>query len=197
MKESNNPVSRLTHQQNIELELLHSVLDDGEATYPWNPYDPMAIAYVDNLQKEGTAEALSEEEFDSKWDQVSQLAAQLWETPSDSLLVALAQKFGTRMPANLLKQLAGTAQAVSQNGCALIDQLIDVTQAVLDSWETDDLKVMARPLAMAMRGGEDEILEITLRSIRSIDWEDLSEIEQARLSLVAARYALGEISEEA
>lgn len=196
MKESTNPGSRLTHQQRLQLELLHSVLDDDAATYPWNPQDPAAIAYLDRLQAELPSGDLSEDEFDSKWQQVSQIAAQLWETP-EPLVAALAQKFGARIPTHVLNQLAASAQAASQSGRALIDQLVESAQSVLESWEADDLQVMARPLAMAMRGsGQEEILEVTLRSIRQVDWEDLSEVEQARLSLIAARYALGEIAED-
>jgi hypothetical protein len=196
MKESTNPGSRLTHHQRIELELLHSVLDDDAIPYPWNPYDPAAIAYVDNLEREGVGGELSADEFDSKWSTVSQIAAQLWEAPAASLMATLGQKFGTRIPTQLLQQLAASAQTASQSGLALIDQLVESAQSVLEGWETDDLQVMARPLAMAMRGGQEEILEVTLQSVRPVDWAQLSDIEQARLTLAAARYALGAIAEE-
>jgi hypothetical protein len=54
---------------------------------------------------------------------------------------------------------------------------------------------MGRPLAMAMRSGQDEALDMTLRSIPQTDWQNLPEIERARLSLVVARYALRELSQ--
>jgi hypothetical protein len=100
------------------------------------------------------------------------------------------------MPQNLLNQLAANVQTAAQSGNALIDQLVASAQTVLSGWEADDLQVMARPPAMAMRGGQEEILDVTLQSIRQVDWEELSEVEQARLSLVVARYALGELSSE-
>lgn len=195
MKESNKPGSQLSSQQRLELELLHSILDEDATTYPWNPYDPAAIAYLDKLESEFISE-LSDEEFSSQWSQVSHMAEQLWAEPSESLMAALAQKFGARVPTHLLNQLAASVQTAAQSGGALVDQLVASAQTVLSGWEVDDLQVMARPLAMAMRGGQEEILEVTLQSIRQVDWADLSEVEQARLSLVVARYALSELADE-
>ncbi|MEL6400286.1 MAG: hypothetical protein AAFR26_14650 [Cyanobacteria bacterium J06626_4] len=192
MNESTNPVSNLTPQQQIEQELLHSLLNQEEA-YPWNLYDSATPQYLDRLEQASEA-ALIDEALDSKWQQVSQLAAQLWESPTQSLLATLTQKFGARMPAHLLQTLAASTQVVASDSGALIDQLVTAAQSVLTGWDADDLNVMARPLAMAMRSGQEEILEATLRSVRQTDWAALSEVEQARLSLAIARYALNELS---
>ncbi|MGD1928831.1 MAG: hypothetical protein ACFB12_07955 [Leptolyngbyaceae cyanobacterium] len=192
MNESTNPVSNLTPQQQIEQELLHSLLNQEEA-YPWNLYDPATPQYLEGLEQASEA-ALLDEALDSKWQQVSQLAAQLWESPTQSLLATLTQKFGARMPAHLLQTLAASTQVVASDSGALIDQLVTAAQSVLTGWDADDLNVMARPLAMAMRSGQEEILEATLRSVRQTDWAALSEVEQARLSLAIARYALKELS---
>ena len=192
MNESTNPASNLSPQQQIEQELLHSLLNQDGA-YPWNHYDPATTQYLDRLEQ--TSEAtLSDEALDSKWQKVSQLAAQLWESPNQSLMAALTQKFGARMPAHLLQTLAASTQVVASESGALMDQLVTAAQSVLTGWDADDLNVMARPLAMAMRSGQEEILETTLRSVRQADWADLSEVEQARLSLAIARYALNELS---
>ena len=192
MNESTNPVSNLTPQQQIEQELLHSLLNQEEA-YPWNLYDPATPQYLEGLEQASEA-TLLDEALDSKWQQVSQLAAQLWESPTQSLLATLTQKFGARMPAHLLQTLAASTQVVASDSGALIDQLVTAAQSVLTGWDADDLNVMARPLAMAMRSGQEEILEATLRSVRQTDWAALSEVEQARLSLAIARYALKELS---
>ena len=185
MNESTNPVSNLTPQQQIEQELLHSLLNQEEA-YPWNLYDPATPQYLDGLEQASEA-TLLDEALDSKWPQVSQLAAQLWESPTQSLLATLTQKFGARMPAHLLQTLAASTLVVASDSGALIDQLVTAAQSVLTGWDADDLNVMARPLAMAMRSGQEEILEATLRSVRQTDWAALSEVEQARLSLAIAR----------
>ncbi|MEO1094943.1 MAG: hypothetical protein AAFX01_08585 [Cyanobacteria bacterium J06638_28] len=195
MKESTNPVSSLSHEQLTELELLHSVLDDG-GNYPWDVYHSSSTAYFDQLETTLGDDEFSANTFVSQWQQISQQAAQLWsETPS-SLTTLLAQRFEMRMPASLLTQLAAKAQEASDSGKVLLDQLVDCAQTVLTGWAADDLQVMARPLALAMRDGHGEVLDATLRSVRPLEWQDLSEIEQARLSLAIARYALDEISQQ-
>lgn len=194
MKESNYPESPLTHQQRIELELLHSVLD-SDAPYPWNPCSPSSDAYLGQLDEISESEEWSEDTFESKWNQVSAIAQQFWSEPSSSLGFVLGEKFGARMPAHLLNQLTERVQEIAGNGQSLIDQLVASAQTILDGWETGDLYVMARPLAMSMRGGQDEILEVTLKSVQQTDWENLPEIEKARLSLAIARYALRELSQ--
>mgnify|MGYP001791518337 FL=1 len=193
MNESTNPASNLPPQQQLEQELLHSLLNQDGA-YPWNLYDPATTQYLDRLEQ-ASETTLSDEALDSKWQKVSQLAAQLWESPRQSLMAALTQKFGARMPAHLLQTLAASTQVVASDSGALIDQLVTAAQSVLTGWDADDLNVMARPLAMAMRSGQEEILEATLRSVRQTDWADLSEVEQARLSLAIARYALSELAD--
>ena len=50
-------------------------------------------------------------------------------------------------------------------------------------WAEDDLRVFARPLAYAMRG------EVASEP-SSNDWAALSEIEQAKLTLAIAKYAM-------
>ncbi|MEM0982135.1 MAG: hypothetical protein AAGH78_17930, partial [Cyanobacteria bacterium P01_H01_bin.58] len=105
MKESINPVSSLSHEQLTELELLHSVLDDG-GHYPWDVHHSSSTAYFDQLETALGDDEFSSNTFVSQWQQVSQQAAQLWsETPS-SLVTLLAQRFEMRMPASLLTQLA-------------------------------------------------------------------------------------------
>ncbi|MEO1299986.1 MAG: hypothetical protein AAFW75_30290 [Cyanobacteria bacterium J06636_16] len=195
MKESTGSVPSLPKQQQIELEMLHSVLDD-DASYLWNPSDPANTAYLDNLEDAFAAGDLSEDTFKSQWSRVSQQAEQLWNNQPSALAAALIQRFESRMPTQLIAQLAAKAQAVSSSGLAMADQLVDCVQAVVTGWEVDDLQVMARPLAMAMRDSRGEILDVALRSVRQTDWNNLSDLEQARLTLAIARHALDEIAKE-
>jgi hypothetical protein len=41
--------------------------------------------------------------------------------------------------------------------------------------------------------GSDSPIESTLERVRSVEWDALSDVEQARLSLAIARYALAEL----
>ncbi|HEY9887639.1 MAG TPA: hypothetical protein V6D02_04510 [Candidatus Obscuribacterales bacterium] len=197
MKESTNSASQLNQQQRLELELLHSLLEEADASYPWHPADPAAAPYFDELQAAFAEGDLTADIFNSQWSQVAQLTQQLWAATTDSLVTALVQRFGTQMPRDLMSQLAAGAQAAAESGRSLIDQLVESAQAVLNDWNAEDLQVVARPLALAMRGGQEEILEVTLRSIRPVEWSALSEVEQARLSLAIARYALDTLATDA
>jgi hypothetical protein len=51
-------------------------------------------------------------------------------------------------------------------------------------------------LAYSLRDGRREILALNLRSISQVDWNTLSDIEQARLSLAIASVALKAAEQE-
>ena len=49
-------------------------------------------------------------------------------------------------------------------------------------------------MAFAMRSsGAEEWVDAAVNSVRLADWEKLSPLEQARLSLAAARYAIAQV----
>lgn len=190
MNESTNSVNPANAQQQAQLDLLHSVLG-GDASLPWDHYSPATAQYLEQLEQDA---AMSDEiEIDSQWSRVEALAAALWEAPATNLLAALTQKFGTRMPQQLLAQMASQAQSAAASGQALIDQLVSTAQAAVTDLMAEDLQVMARPMAMAMRSGEAGTVDEVVASVRSAEWDNLSEMEQARLSLAIARYALAEL----
>lgn len=175
---------------NTELDLLHHVLD-ARVSYPWNPQDPDSQA----LLAEGEAgwnEAETAEAIAVGWQTLSTQLDSLWASAgaSDGVLAALAQRFSARMPVDLLQQIARQAAAVAASGQPMMEQLIACTREVLSGWDVEDLEVLARPLAYSLRDGEGEILDLHLKSVRQTDWSSLSEIEQARLSLAIASFAL-------
>ncbi len=103
------------------------------------------------------------------------------------------QKFALRMPENLLAAIAQQAQSVVSSSLSLADQLVHCVEDVLPTFAAEDLQVLARPLAFAMRGeAEVKPWEAVLQNARPVSWEALSEIEQARISLAIARYAIAE-----
>ena len=77
---------------------------------------------------------------------------------------------------------------------SLSDQLVHCVSEVLPGWDLEDLEVMARPLAYSMRGDKNDELENILATIEPVDWYNLSEVEQARLSLAIALYAISLVS---
>ncbi|HAG81788.1 MAG TPA: hypothetical protein DCL61_11625 [Cyanobacteria bacterium UBA12227] len=74
-----------------------------------------------------------------------------------------------------------------------MDRMIQCVEELLPNWAEDDLQVLARPLAYAMRGAEAETVELALGAVRPLDWTELSEIERARLSLAIARIAIDDL----
>ena len=197
MKHSSvNPVSPLSPQTQAELDLLQAVLE--ESTYPWNPHDDAAAAYFADLETAWGQDDLSVAALTPQWQALSHLAGQIWSAGSGephTLLATLMQQFETRMPKDLLQRLAENAKAAVQSGRPVLEQLVSCVQDVVGGWESEDLAVLARPLAFAMRDGRGEILDVTLRSVRDTAWSELSELEQARLSLAIARYALDRAEE--
>ncbi|MDA0866889.1 MAG: hypothetical protein O2890_10810 [Cyanobacteria bacterium] len=100
------------------------------------------------------------------------------------------------MPADLLGQIAERVQAIAENGRPLLDQLVAAVDDSLTGWDAGDLRVIARPMAMAMRDGHGDIVEATLNSIRpDADWDALSDLEKARLSLAIARYGFAHLND--
>ena len=192
---------------NAEAELLQAVLVSD--VYPWTV--EARDRYADEADAAGQALEISDEEAAQGWQSLSAQLDQLWSSESldqgtaqqsalqQSALQqsALYQTFAGRLPVDLLARIAGKAQEVSASGESMINQMVACAQAVLSGIADSDLQVMARPMAMAMRGrSSDEIIEVTIRSIRVAEWEALSPIEKAKLSLAAARYAIAEAEEK-
>lgn len=180
-----------------ELELLQVVLDDADASYPWNPADPAASGYFEQLEQE-VAAGWPADMLDSYAQSLSAQFDQLWATvdaAQPALTTAsfsgLFRQFADRMPQGLLERLVQQAHMAIASSNSLADQLVASVRGVLPEWGDDDLYVLARPFAYAMRDhSENDLLEGALRSVRSEAWEDLSSIEQARLSLAIARHII-------
>lgn len=190
-------------QAQAELELLQLVLNDSEIPYPWNPTDPNSYAYFEQLEQEVVAAGWLTDELLPYTQALSSQIDQLWttlETPIPEPTAPrlfntdLFQQFANRMPQNLLETIVHRAQqAVAAQGI-LADQLVMCVQGILPEWGEDDLHVLARPFAYAMRSGaETELLDGALQSVRCEEWTELSSIEQARLSLAIARYAIAQL----
>jgi hypothetical protein len=199
-------------QAQAELELLQIVLQDepfgypdsdqDSLTYPWNPAVPEAEAYFDALEQEVMKAGWSAEELAEQGQVLANYLDQVWATFStpavvpSALCARLLQQFATQVPQQLLDSIVHRAQQVVTTNLSLADQMVQCVQDCLPNWADDDLHVLARPFAYAMRGADTEMLEAALRSVRCAAWTELSGIEQARLSLAIARYALSQMPSE-
>ena len=169
-----------------------TVAEDPQATIPyvWDPATPEAEPFFAALEQALPLDDWNAAEVATRSDVFFAQVNQLWSTAT--LQETLTQRFATRVPQQLLTAIATRAQQALSRSVSLADQLVQCVQEALPHLAEDDLHVLARPLAYAMRGNDSPI-ESTLERVRSVEWDALSDVEQARLSLAIARYALAEL----
>ncbi|MGB3292083.1 MAG: hypothetical protein WBB01_03705 [Phormidesmis sp.] len=174
-----------------EAELLQAVLDSDR--YPWLTGD--AVDDEAQLEAAGQPLEISDDEASQGWQRLSQQLSVIWGT--DEAQSPLQQKFAGRLPAAMMAHITEKAQQVAHQaqaaGTSRVSQMIFCVQDMLTQLGEADLQVMARPMALAMRGSSsEEFVEAAVQSVRVADWDELSPIEQGRLSLAAARYAIAQ-----
>ncbi|NJR38214.1 MAG: hypothetical protein HC781_04380 [Leptolyngbyaceae cyanobacterium CSU_1_4] len=182
-------------QAQAEMELLRQILQE-QPSYLWDPASLTAPSYFADLEQEVLNAGWTTEELTEQGQIFATHLEQVWATvPAVNGLAAdLFQRLALQVPPHFLEGILRKAQQVASANLSLADQLVQCVQDILPTWDTDDLQVLARPFAYAMRGS-DESLESVLKSVRCANWDDLSSIEQARLSLAVARYTLSQSSD--
>ncbi|MEM6450764.1 MAG: hypothetical protein AAF703_10665 [Cyanobacteria bacterium P01_D01_bin.105] len=176
---------------NAEAELLQSVLTTE--AYPWRMDE--SPEYAEAAEAAGQMLEISEAEAVQGWQALSGQLSQIWGEAAETQSSAFQQMFAGRIPAESIARITRKAKQIAANGESMVNQMVACAQEILDEMAAADLQVMARPMAMAMRGqSTDEIVAVTVKSVREAEWETLSPIEQAKLSLAAARCALAAAS---
>jgi hypothetical protein len=155
----------------------------SKLVYPWNPTTDASDQFFNAVDNGDLLNSFTNSELDAKATIFFNSLDQLWD---QSLQAALARKFAT-VPAAMLAQIAAQATQMVQTSNDLLDQLTTCVQSVLPEWALEDLQVLARPMAYAMRG---ESAELTTN-----DWATLSATEQAKLTLAIADYALKQLQD--
>jgi cell division septum initiation protein DivIVA len=202
--------SMFPFQAQAELELLQLMLQSEAASsdaipdaaaYPWNPASLEAETYFDALEQEVIQAGWSHQELVEQGQILANTLSQIWGEPAaqpvevsrlDSYSAVLRQ-FAAQVPQQILETISQTAQQVVATNLTLSDQIVQCVQACFPNWAEEDLQVLARPFAYAMRGAETDLIESALRSVRCAAWTELSGIEQARLSLAIARYTIAQM----
>ena len=182
-------------QSEAELDFLN-LLFESDLPFPWNPEDLESDVYFEELEARSPfVNAFTDAELEERSLQFMNSINQLWS--ATRLQKSLLEKFASQVPQEVLSRLAqvatGLAQQVSARSLSLAEQLVCCVQELLPQWPEEDLQVLARPFAYAMRGGETEGVDSVLVTAGSTSWSELSEIEQARTCLAIARFALGEL----
>jgi len=207
MKGSNNFNNSLSQ---IELDLLATLLEPEDNSYPWNPNDEDSVTYFDRVEEQFVMQELLNEELDTRCQAFHNQLDALWSKVDTSeyyncntntavtvkLQKSLQKQFCNSMPSNWINLIAQKAAEIFNAKESMTEQLIECVQAVLPSLEADDIIVLARPLAYATRSGESKRVESTLSNFNQEDnreWAALSEIEQAKAGLAVAYRALNEL----
>ncbi|MDJ0796471.1 MAG: hypothetical protein QNJ51_06485 [Calothrix sp. MO_167.B12] len=198
-------------EHSIELELLQHLLAPEDENYPWNPLDSESEEYFLHAESQFVLQDVMEQQLDSSSQNFYSGLDTLWAqfSPTEHYnhttnvdIVAELQKtlqlnFAARVPEDWLSKIAQTAGQIFDAQASMGEQLVQCVQSVLPTWQEEDLFVLARPLAYAMRSNNHSQNEATqvVETIGEREWTTLSEIEQARLSLAIAHYALNQIQQ--
>lgn len=203
---SSDAFSHLPSQ--VDLELLETLLEPEDATYPWNPGDEESEAYFQELEQQLGMQDLLDEELTTRSQDFYSHLDTLWSgitsTPEYNdnqqhsvvlnLQEALRTTFSACVPQALLNTLATKATEIFAVRQLISEQLVQCVQTVLPTWETEDLLVLARPFAYAMRSSESQNAASALSNLNNREWTALSEVEQAKITLAIASYAFIELN---
>jgi hypothetical protein len=184
--------SQPEHQHQSEAELMDGLLAASTIEYPWNPADPDTADYYAQTDRQFSLDDWSDAEIAQKSQSLYARIESAWETTAlgvtVSPLAALTAKFGARVPPQWLAQIAANVSHLATSQLEPVDRLVGSVQDLLANWAAEDLSVMARPYAFAMRCdlGMDDPDKI----VRPLAWAELSDLERAKLTILIAQYAI-------
>ncbi|MEG5000752.1 hypothetical protein [Microcoleus sp. B4-D4] len=171
-----------------EMELLATIVQTDVA-YPWNPAQLESESYWADLEQEfSLSDSFSDSDIALKSGVLFAQLEQVW--LSSALQKSLGDKFAG-VPEDFLTRIAQSVQNATVKYQSLADQMVECVLNILPQWAEEDLQVLARPLAYAMREGDSSGVEAAVETKRP--WAQLSEIEQARVGLTVARYAISQL----
>ncbi|MBD2522506.1 hypothetical protein [Nostoc sp. FACHB-133] len=193
----------------VDLDLLEALLEPEDATYPWNPADEESEAYFQELEQQFGMQDLLEEELttrsqdfysnlDTLWSNIS-LTSSYNDNPQQALVVNLQETlrstFAACVPQTLLNTIAQKAAEIFAAQQSIGEQLVECVQTVLPTWGTEDLLVLARPFAYAMRSSESKNSASAISNLNNSEWTALSEVEKAKVTLAIASYAFTQLNQ--
>ncbi|AFZ31880.1 hypothetical protein Glo7428_3401 [Gloeocapsa sp. PCC 7428] len=183
-----------------QLDLLAALLSSENATYPWNPADPETEIYFE--EQDALVSEVSSAEFQARSQHFYSKLTELWSavTPSKKnsssdidCFPDWQHDFASYVPHAWLEAIADRAKQVFPAPNSLTEKLVQCVRGLLPNFVEADLLVLARPFAQTLCSVKQES-QAVMSHLHHHDWDDLSEIEQAKASLAIARYALAQIT---
>jgi hypothetical protein len=205
IKQINNSDNFTSLPSQVELDFLAALLEPEDASYPWNPADQESEAYFCALEQQFLSDDLwEEEELKTRSQGFFQQLDTMWpEAPipsrhksniSQTLFANLQAAFAAAVPQEWLNTIAQKATDIFTSQQSIGEQLVECVQGVLPAWGAEDLLVLARPYAYAMRSGESQNSSSVMTKLENQDWTSLSDVEQAKVSLAISYYALTQLN---
>lgn len=209
-KNDNSQFSMHPVPSSTELELLSTLLEAEDNAYPWNCADEYSEEYFCEIEKQFPMQDVLDEEISELsrnfYDQIDNLWSQNLNTSyykcstNASVITnvkeSLLSVFAAQVPQEWLERIAIEATNTFKSTDSLGEKLVKCVQAVLPEWATEDLNVMARHYAFAMRDGRTSSTQSAPKSLsEERKWSNLTDIEQAKLSLLVASHALQELKD--
>jgi hypothetical protein len=181
-----------------EQDLLQLMLSDSDVSYPWNPAAPEAEAYLTAIEQETAHLGFSDDELTAYSHAFGDRLDQAWATilagtETATLRQNILSKLSFPVPNDILDGIIQRTRQIIQVNLSLADQMVQIVQDAFPGFLEEDLQVLARPMANAMREAETDVLEVALRTVRCNAWTELSHVERARLSLAIARYTIAQM----
>jgi hypothetical protein len=186
--------STFNHSGETEVELMDFLLCSETLDYPWNPADPDTADYYTAADSQFSLDDWSEAELTTRSQSFfTQMQACWTDSPSAELIIspltATIDKFGARVPQQWLIEIVNNVTNLAASNLEPVDRLVQSVQDLLRSdWAIDDLLVMARPYVYAMRC--DPGVNDPNNIVRSLEWDKLSRVERAKLTILIAQYAI-------
>ncbi|MEG4444626.1 hypothetical protein QUB47_22045 [Microcoleus sp. AT9_B5] len=175
-------------QTHAQMELLATIVQTDVA-YPWNPAQLESESYLSAIEQEfALSDSFSDSDIALKSQVLFSQLEKVWLT--SALQKSLREKF-SRVPQDFLASIAQSVKNATVKYQSLADQMVECVLDILPQWAEEDLQVLARPLAYAMRDVDSEGAQLVMAAQKP--WAQLSEIEQARVSLAVARYAISQL----
>ena len=184
----------------MELEILSLLMEPKEEIYPWDTTTLAAEAYFTEAEQQLASDPWLEQEliatapgFLSQLDNLWQAKAPVIQAPQ-SLQAKLSAQFAPYVPQEWLATISRQASQLIDSQKSLRAQLVQCVQELVPNCLEEDLLVLARPYANAMRSNLDTATGQL--NINPEQWTTLSEIQQAKIGLAIALYAIKQTQEE-
>jgi hypothetical protein len=181
-------MSHSSLSEQITDELL-AILIEAESSYGWDLTDIENNNDLDLTEThfslfDGLESAAIEEQAHSFFANLHQQ----WPTSAASVHSSILDKFASILPAEYLNRLLESAENLVNSQLDNFDRLVACLSDLFPQWSQEDLQVFARPYAYTMRNGHSET------NLETNNWQNLSEIEQIRLSAAIASQIFRDLS---